>query len=184
MSEYIYTSKKLDNGYTVKVVQDDDAENPREAWDNAGTVALLSRCRYAFGDEQLSHEELDSIANDKSNIVLPVYIYDHSGITINTTGFACPWDSGQVGIIYISRKDAVKEWGKTICTAAVVHKAREYLKGEIETLDQYLTGRVFGYVVEDPQGEETESCWSFYGEVDYCLESGIDVAKTYTGESK
>jgi hypothetical protein len=180
MSEYIYKSKTLDNGYTVKVVQDDDPESPRE-WDNAGTVAILSRCRYHFGDKHLSHEELDRIANDKSNIVLPVYIYDHSGITINTTGFSCRWDSRQVGIIYISRKDAVKEWGKKMCTASVVRKAREYLKGEIETLDQYLSGSVYGYRVLDPKGNETDSCWGFYGEVDYCLSEGVSVAMTHEG---
>ena len=158
MSEYIYESKTLDNGYTVKVVQDTYPESPRK-WCNAGTVALVDRSRYNFGDERLTHDEIHAITNDPSMIVLPVYMYDHSGITINTTGFSCRWDSGQVGIIYISRKDAIKEWGKTICTASVVQKAREYLKGEIETLDQYITGSVYGFVVCDPDGEETDSCW-------------------------
>jgi hypothetical protein len=180
MSEYIYESKKLDNGYTVKVVQDTYPESPRN-WDNAGTVALVDRSRYDFGDERLSQDEIRAITNDKRNIVLPVFIYDHSGITINTTGFHCPWDSGQVGIIYISRKDAIKEWGKTICTASVVQKAREYLKGEITTLDQYLTGSVYGYIVEDPEGEETDSCWGFYGEPSACLAEGVSVAMTYEG---
>jgi hypothetical protein len=180
MSEYIYASKKLDNGYTVKVVADTDPESPRE-WDNAGTVALVERCRYDFGDERLSPDEMKAIIKDPSNIVLPVYMYDHSGITINTTGFSCGWDSGQVGIIYISRKDAIKEWGKKICTASVVQKAREYLKGEIETLDQYVTGSVYGFVVCDPEGNETDSCWGFYGEPSECLAEGVSVAMTYEG---
>lgn len=33
-------------------------------------------------------------------VILPLYLYDHSGITMNTCGFSCPWDSGQVGWIY------------------------------------------------------------------------------------
>jgi hypothetical protein len=115
MSEYIYESKTLDNGYTVKVVADTNPDSPRN-WCNAGTVALVERCRYDFGDERLSPDKMEAIIKDPSNIVLPVYMYDHSGITINTTGFSCGWDSGQVGIIYISRKDAIKEWGKKICT--------------------------------------------------------------------
>lgn len=180
MSEYIYKSKTLDNGYTVKVVQDTDPESPRN-WCNAGTVALVDRCRYDFGDERLSHDEIHAITNDPSTIVLPIYMYDHSGITINTTGFSCGWDSGQVGIIYISRKVAIKEWGNKICTASVVQKAREYLKGEIETLDQYITGSVYGYIVEDPDGEEIDSCWGFYGEPSECLAEGVSVAMTYEG---
>ena len=37
-------------------------------------------------------------------LMLPLYLYDHSGITMNTTGFSCPWDSGQVGccLLYTS----------------------------------------------------------------------------------
>jgi hypothetical protein len=180
MSEYIYESKTLDNGYKVEVVQDTDPGSPRE-WDNAGTVALVDRSRYNFGDERLSRDEMDAIINDPSMIVLPVYIYDHSGITINTTGFSCQWDSGQVGIIYISRKDAVKEWGNKICTQTVAERARRYLKGEIDVLDQYVTGSVYGYRVLDPEGDETDSCWGFYGEPSECLAEGVSVAMTHEG---
>ena len=38
-------------------------------------------------------------ATDKY-VILPLYLYDHSGITISTGPFSCPWDSGQVGWIY------------------------------------------------------------------------------------
>ena len=40
--------------------------------------------------------------------MLPLYLYDHSGITMNTTGFNDRWDSGQVGFIYTT-KDRVTE---------------------------------------------------------------------------
>ena len=182
MSEYTYASKTLANGYRVEVVKDEDPCSPRE-WDNAGTVALVDRSRYDFGDERLSHDEIYAITNDPSVIALPIYMYDHSGITINTTGFSCPWDSGQVGIIYISRKDAIKEWGKTICTATVVQKARSCLKAEIETLDQFITGCVYGFIVKDPEGEETDSCWGFYGAAEECLAEGASVAMTHEGAS-
>ena len=36
-------------------------------------------------------------------VILPLYLYDHSGITMNTCGFSCPWDSGQVGWIYADK---------------------------------------------------------------------------------
>ena len=41
-------------------------------------------------------------------VILPLYLYDHSGITISTRPFSCPWDSGQVGWIYAS-KDTFRE---------------------------------------------------------------------------
>jgi hypothetical protein len=185
MSEYTYASKTLANGYRVEVVKDEDPCNPRE-WDNAGTVAaLVDGCRYAFGDERRTHDEIHAITNDPSMIVLPVYMYDHSGTTINTTGFSCPWDSGQIGIIYISRRDAVKEWGKKLCTQTVAERARKCLKGEIETLDQYITGSVYGYCAYNPDGQQTDSCWGFYGSIEECLAEGVSAVedRIYQGEA-
>jgi hypothetical protein len=168
-------NETIPSGYQVIVEYDDDADTPRN-WDNVGTVALVDRCHYEFGDERLNMDELETITNDPNNIVLPVYMYDHSGITINTTGFSCPWDSGQVGIIYCTKEKAVYEWGKKICTAKVRHRAVEYMKGEIETLDDYLTGNVFGFRVLDPEGNDVESCWGFVGDEKYCLEEGLAAA--------
>lgn len=44
-------------------------------------------------------------------VLLPLYLYDHSGITMKTSGFSCPWDSGQVGFIYASKDTFKKETG-------------------------------------------------------------------------
>ena len=34
---------------------------------------------------------------EKSYVVLPVYLLDHSGLSVSTTDFNDPWDSGQTG---------------------------------------------------------------------------------------
>ena len=160
----------------VRIEYDDDSGmNPRD-WDNLGTIATWHR-RYNLGDEQPSEsveewkermtewEEGDTeTAEEKFDrlfVWLPVYMYDHSGITINTAGFSCPWDSGQVGVIYISRerlkKDGIGE-----------EQARECLRGEVEVYDQYLRGDVY-YCVEEEYNEEKDewvvidSCGGFYG---------------------
>lgn len=67
--------------------------------------------------------------------ILPVYLYDHSGITVSTSSFSCRWDSGQVGFIYVTKDKAGDDWG---CAEAC-------LKSEIETLAQYLEGDVYGF---------------------------------------
>lgn len=86
-------------------------------------------------------------------VILDLYLYDHSGLTMNTTGFSCPWDSGQVGFIYMSNSTAEKEGIKDI---------EACLKAEVEEYDQYLRGEVYGYVLKE-NGEEPDSCWGFYG---------------------
>ena len=165
------TTKTFPNGYRVVVSYDPDPQSPRE-WDNLGTVVIHNRRRYAFADETADMHELLNLESDKNNIVLPIYIYDHSGSTINTTGFSCRWDSGQVGVIYCTKEAAVKEFGNKVCTAKVREKALKCLRGEIEELDRYIRGEVYGYQVFDPEGEVVDSCWGYYCDADYCLQEG------------
>lgn len=174
----------LDNGYTVCVYTDHDAENPRQAFDHLGTVVLTTRSRYTFGDEELTPESLQTIASDKRLISLPIYMYEHSGVTINTTGFSCPWDSGQVGVIYVDKSDAITEFGNPSakarrCTPKVRDAALRCLRAEIDELDAYITGSVYGYAVFDPRGVEVESCWGYYGASRDALDAGIGSAKTH-----
>jgi hypothetical protein len=69
-------------------------------------------------------------------VILPVYLLDHSGITISTSSFSCPWDSGQVGFIYVTKEKCMEEQVR-------FELAEDILKGEIQTLDTYLTGDVW-----------------------------------------
>lgn len=78
-------------------------------------------------------------------LMLPLYLYDHSGITMNTTGFSCPWDSGQVGWIYASKEDALREFGGKSFTAATRKKAEDCMRGEVECYDSYLRGEAYGF---------------------------------------
>ena len=54
---YEVESKTLPGGHRVAVVYDEHPESPRE-WDNLGTVVLVDRCRYNFGDEQADQDEV------------------------------------------------------------------------------------------------------------------------------
>jgi len=175
---------------TAHIYQDDDPESPRE-WSNVGTMVCWHR-GYNLGDEQPSvdprtyllrllcdadpdaGERLDDAdmpdileALEPAYVVLPLYLYDHSGITMRTSAFSCPWDSGQVGFIYVSILDAGREWS-SLEGEALRERASEYLRWEVETYDQYLTGDVYGVVVEDADGEHLDSCWGFHG-WDYAL---------------
>ena len=149
--------------YTLKIIQDNNSESPRE-WDNLGTIVVSNNYRYNFADicKDVGYIEELAADKDKDNITLPVYIYDHSGITINTTGFSCPWDSGQVGIIYVSKEKIRSEYGWKYITKGRRFKILEYLKNEVTTLDQWLTGDVWGFKLYE-NGEEINSCWSYYG---------------------
>lgn len=176
---------------TIKIIHDEDAENPREEWDNFGTMVCL-HSRYSLGDKDgyetlqeavYSHKNYKEWWHDENNpnaydeqelshwveiaerlgmIVLPLYLYDHSGITMNTTGFSCRWDSGQVGIIFITREDIRKEFQVKRVSKKLIESVKEILVAQVETYDKWLTGDIWGFQrFED--GEEVDSCWGFYG---------------------
>lgn len=156
-------------GYTIKVYPDEDPLNPRKEWDNLG-VMYCWHGRYDLGDNNPYSSPDDLYAElSKADVVLPLYLYDHSGITINTGEFSDPWDSGQVGYI-VAYADAIrKEWNVKRISKQLREKVRDILRSEVKMYDDYLTGNVYGYVIEDAMGNEIDSCWGFYGDTDYMI---------------
>lgn len=137
-------------GYEIEIMQDEDAESPRE-WDNLGTM-YCKHGRYTLGDEGA-----DPPAKEDGEVIsLPLYLYDHGGVTMNTTGFSCRWDSGQVGIIYVTKARLKEEQLQD----KTVEEIEKYLKDEVETYDNYLTGNVYGFNIPDI---EEENCYGYYG---------------------
>lgn len=152
---------------TVELIQDEYAENPRRDMDYSSVFAMAHR-RHSFGDKNAPTNMDDIAATIKTvsrngGVVLPVYMYDHSGITIRTTPFECPWDSGQIGYIWMTREAILENFMVKRVTERLRAKACALLASEIDTLDQYLTGDVWGAVVKDENGETLDSCFGFYG---------------------
>ena len=197
MSTPIY--EEAHAGHTIKIYHDTDAESPR-AWDNLGTL-ICGHSRYRLGDDHsfddahtflcdfcgvsqdndLSVDQLLERA-ERHAVLLPVYLYDHSGLAMNTAGFHCPWDSGQVGFIYATLDTIRKEYGIVRVSAALREKVAGVLKQEVATYSDYLGGNAHGYVVEH-EDEETESCWGFIGDYhEQCLRKARSVVWRAQGD--
>lgn len=175
-------------GHSIEIEQDLTPMNPRIDMDNLGTMGCIHG-RYNLGDqkEKYTIEDLQVIeANlDDKYIVLPLFLYDHSGITMNTKGFSCRWDSGQVGIIFVSKEKVRNEYGVKRVSSKLKNSILSYLVSEVETYDDFLTGNVYGYDID----EIDEACSGFFGsdhEKNGLLEyarNAIDCAIKYEGEN-
>ncbi len=163
--------------YRLTIYPDYDCSSPRE-WDNLGTIVYSHR-NYILGDEKaenincyegwdewFQHELGDDV------IALPLYLYDHSGLTMRTRPFSCPWDSGQVGYIYITREDARNEFGVKRISAKLEQRIIDCLESEIKVYDHWGTGDVYGFVLESiehcaecdcTEYKHLDSCWGFIG---------------------
>lgn len=149
-------------GYVIEIHSDEYAANPREEWDHLGTMVCFHK-RYSLGDEHnFSIEDARAFETRDDIISLPLYLYDHSGLTMNTTGFSCPWDSGKVGFIFVTLAKVRSEYGVSKVGKALRAKVKEYLKGEVRDYDTWLRGDVEGYIIKDREGNDGDSCWGYY----------------------
>jgi len=165
---------KLNNGRTLGVEYCEWAESPRE-WDNLtkciffGTYSHVGdKHNYNSNDYNGWNEmEQDIIKREQPVIIKKVYMYVHSGATISLEPFACPWDSGVLGFVIITKEDLKKEYNWKVITKkrleSVLENINNVLKGEIEVLDAYISGEVYEFSIQDENGETEDSCGGFYG---------------------
>ena len=173
------TYKEIKSGNkTIKIVYD-NGENPRE-WDNLAKMLFVGKYQH-LGDkhnvdfnttfnsrehfieigEQIVREHFKDVA-----ICYPVHLYEHSGASISISNdypYNCRWDSGTIGFAIVTKEDIRKNWNIKNVTKKYIEHADKILKGEVETLNQYVMGEIFGFIIEDENGEHIDSCYGFYG---------------------
>jgi hypothetical protein len=192
--------------FSVRLEQDQDASNPCAEFDQAGTMVCW-HSRYYLGhtggsrrnDGEHSKQYAGMFPdpesfrewwkeNGKGGLLMSLYLYDHSGITMSCSPFSCPWDSGQVGYIFVTRETILKEWckGKRV-TPKAMNLAKLCLLAEVECYDQYLTGDVYGYIIAEHETDDEdsdvvddhiESCWGHFGHK-WAKEAALDALKCH-----
>lgn len=173
MSEYVESTTTV-RGYTVKIIQHADAESPGDR-DDTGAFIVTTRNRYfevlqgrdsrGRGGRD-AHEVMQDKDFVKKYYVFPLFAYIHSGVALSLGNtdypFDCQWDGGQIGFVFCARD----EWKYRNRKVKGCNGARNYAEGMVTEWNSYLSGDVWGYVIEDANGEHVDSCWGFYG-LDY-----------------
>lgn len=177
------------NGLKVTIHYDENPESPRE-WDNLGTM-ICSHRNYNLGDEQFDSDDFEGwedlekhLREDRDAcLVLPLYLYDHSGIKMYTKGETTimhhqAWDSGQVGFIFMTRETYDENYGDEAMAdqEEANIKAIKALESEVKTYSQYIEGNVYGFTVEHPEEGEVDGCWGYFdlGQVREDANDGAD----------
>jgi hypothetical protein len=192
-------------GLNIEIYYDDDSANDPRDWPNVSVMVCWHR-RANLGDEQVDLDFVRSEFGDKPesairtwlvseydalpNSIMPLYLYEHSGMTICTGPFNDPFDSGQVGFVFATERTmreccgddwrtkghysrGGKVWWKTV---------RETIDAEVKTYDSFLRGEVYYFVVEDFEGNVLDSCGGFVGEIEYCLSEAKSNADYHADE--
>lgn len=143
-----------------------------ELWENEGYTLLRQTMTHDKASDHLVRVERSILFSvvKRHCMIMPLYLLDHSGLRISTGNFLHVdpggWDSGQVGWIYVTNERIKKEFNFKEITEEVRLTVRNILKGEVSEYDDFLSGNVWGYVIEDEFEDEIDSCWGFYGDYD------------------
>lgn len=159
---------KIGENTLAYLTPDPDATSPR---DNDGHVGRMVcwHGRHRLGDEQPDLSPLEWQREHADEVMLPLYLYEHNGMTMNTSGFSCQWDSGQVGWISAPRQDDMSD-----------SELRVQLEQEVDEYDTWLRGEVYGVVIET-DGAIEDSLWGLLG-YDYARDTLHERIEEYRGE--
>lgn len=167
---------------TIKIYVDPDPINPVKEYDEYTHMTCAHR-RYNLGHEQHSEpmtedevRENVSFHGDEILAILPLSLFDHSGISIST-GISRGWDSGQVGWAYVTRSQIEKMGDASEPYVENDPRLLEIIEQDVKSYDQYLQGECYGFVIEGSDGEELDSCWGYLGDVQYCIDEAKSAAE-------
>ena len=102
--------------------------------------------------------------NPKTSIVREVFCYIHGNISISLAPYSCPWDSGRLGITFMTPADIRKSYLCKQITAKVLQDATGCLLAEFKEYAAYVAGDYCELTVYgDPQYDGNAVNFNFYG---------------------
>ena len=160
----------------LEIMIDESCESPRE-WDNLTVIVTIKNNHHDIGDIQVnSSEELRELLEDKkAKFAMPLYIYEHSGMSLKCFEDKIPkypyndqWDAGCIGMVYTTEK-LLKDNG---LDKYPKDKVMDQMKTEIETYSQRCNGECYGFRLSEwskcdkcnqLEDKEIDSCFGYYG---------------------
>lgn len=194
----VYRRAAYGSTLVVTFEDEDDAKRyaeSRNAKPVDGTVFIVqpTECGTCEGIGQVDLSVEDYLRRELgARVILPLYLYDHSGLSMSVGAFSCPWDSGQVGVIF----DTAESREYLGCDKLSDDDIKAGLIAEVEEYDKYLRGEIYNVSVERVDtseldepideltpnelaeliGDTIDSCGGFLGD-EYAKEEASEMAR-------
>jgi hypothetical protein len=167
--------------YILKIIKEEDPISPREHNSNLFTMYCYHP-RYNLGDFTDASDrystnnfvEVKSLLEEHYNpaIILPLSLYDHSGLAMQIGEFS-DWDISMVGYIYISARDAKNYLNVSELEQVHLDELTRIAEEEVTEYSLYLQGEIYRMEVIETatceccgvtREEVTDSIGGFYGD--------------------
>ena len=140
--------------YTYQIEQDEYPPNPRDEFDNLSTFYGVRNNHFMTGGKHDVEFECREDLEEK------IKALRKAGAVIVEFSHRC---GPQYAVVERSQlKPEYMDFGYSYRKAR--NSARKCAKDEIYKWEAWADGEVYGFVVEDEDGNEVKSCWGFYGD--------------------
>ena len=113
---------------------------------------------------KITHKNNEYISSHQDILLIkPLYLYDHSSLSLSTTPFSCRWDSGQVGFVMMLRSDILCFYNKKKITKKIQQEILQTMENDIALYNHYLEGDVYRYECKTKEGRFIDACSGYYG---------------------
>lgn len=155
-------------GFMIYIAPDEYIDSPTD-WGNYEIVTFF-RNRY-ITDTDIEEYYTDNgklkpqyQAKMRAGKLFPIDVYEHGGTaySLSGEGMQCRWDTSSNAGLIIFNDDYIK--------GVSYEKRKEYARQDLQEYTMWANGDVYGYSIEDKDGNEIDSLGGCYG-YDYCLES-------------
>lgn len=163
------------NGYWINIYYDELVDSPSEWGDGGLFLVHYHRDCWIEEKEYITKDEIaDWYRGENEEIeerywIWPVSAYIHSGVVLSIgSGRHFPdqqWDVSHVGAVLASKEEFEDE-----------EKAHQACESLVELWNDYLSGNIYGYYLENEENNSIEcGCSGYYG--DYEKSGLLDEAK-------
>lgn len=168
----------------LRVEFDQDAECPMTEWDGMWTLKSFNRNSIhhvspseVFTRENKEGDPIPDIGLTRKFAVglafmLDYYEHGQGKYSLHGEGPQCQWDTSRCAGVLVWENKPEDMGAKTVADRA------EDARGFLETYNNWMNGSVYGYMLEDAEGNDIASCWGFYDEetlvedINHNLEAG------------
>jgi len=170
------TVKKVKGGYEARYLVHDDSPQSPDEWENDNLFLVAYHRDFTVESKLIDNQQAQNLCkpDDELDIWEKDFVdawklkyhtfgleaYIHSGVCLALSGKGDfpdrRWDVSQLGLVFVSKETWPDE-----------DKARDVAKSLIDEWNMYLSGDVYGCILEryDKKKKQIdyESCWGFYG---------------------
>lgn len=159
-------------GYTINIEYDQNVENPFLNWDGEGSIIFHPDAKYECNTSQ----DFFDACISKYAIRLDAYIHSGFSLSVNNEGFNCKFDTSKGIAVFIPDMKNHPAKDKK--------HALELARQACKLYNKYANGEVYGYIVEDKKENLVDSCFGFYGDIDYCIKEAKNIINCQVEENK